>query len=202
MERTHCPQGHVWNSVTAYVTPTGSLVCRECKAASQDRARRNETWHDRAEGSKQCTSCKIVFPTTSFKRESRNSDGIGAVCKQCRASQDKAKRDADPAISRAQTVGAYGISLNQYEQMFQQQQGLCAVCSQPETVVMYGQVKALCVDHDHSCCPAKRSCGKCIRGLLCHFCNMAAGYVRDNPEVATALATYLIDFSSKKGQVS
>jgi hypothetical protein len=31
------------------------------------------------------------------------------------------------------------------------------------------------VDHDHACCQKKnRSCGKCIRGLLCHTCNIAA----------------------------
>ena len=26
---------------------------------------------------------------------------------------------------------------------------------------------ALCVDHDHKCCPGKKSCGKCVRGILC-----------------------------------
>lgn len=29
------------------------------------------------------------------------------------------------------------------------------------------------VDHDHGCCPEKeKSCGKCLRGLLCPKCNV------------------------------
>jgi hypothetical protein len=28
------------------------------------------------------------------------------------------------------------------------------------------------VDHDHNCCPGQRSWRKCIRGILCHVCNI------------------------------
>lgn len=49
----------------------------------------------------------------------------------------------------------------------------------------------LVVDHDHRCCPSDRSCGSCFRGLLCMSCNSAAGFLRDSPANATALAAYL-----------
>lgn len=50
----------------------------------------------------------------------------------------------------------------------------------------------LVVDHDHSCCPAgQRSCGKCVRGLICRGCNAAAGQLYDNPNAARSLAAYL-----------
>lgn len=51
---------------------------------------------------------------------------------------------------------------------------------------------ALVVDHDHSCCPGDSfSCGRCVRGLLCYFCNWAAGQLKDSPDNARALAAYL-----------
>lgn len=52
----------------------------------------------------------------------------------------------------------------------------------------------LVVDHDHRCCPDMRSCGLCVRGLLCAHCNWAAGSIGDDPERARALARYLDRF--------
>lgn len=47
------------------------------------------------------------------------------------------------------------------------------------------------IDHDHDCCPVPpraqtRSCGKCVRGLVCFRCNTALGYIELYGELAYA----------------
>lgn len=59
----------------------------------------------------------------------------------------------------------YGITVEQYERMLTDQGGVCAICTRKP-----GRVR-LSVDHDHTCCPGRGSCGKCVRGLLCKSCN-------------------------------
>lgn len=81
----------------------------------------------------------------------------------------------------------YGIEPEQYEAMFESQGRRCAVCrtDHPGT-------KDWCVDHDHACCPGSRkACGRCVRGILCDHCNVAASRVKDDPAIALALAAYL-----------
>ena len=43
--------------------------------------------------------------------------------------------------------------------------GNCPICRKPTD----GKME---VDHDHGCCPGKRSCGHCIRGVVHHRCNI------------------------------
>lgn len=49
----------------------------------------------------------------------------------------------------------------------------------------------LVVDHDHACCPGETSCGECVRGLVCHNCNVMIGNAKDNPEILEQGAAYL-----------
>jgi hypothetical protein len=80
----------------------------------------------------------------------------------------------------------YNINLDIYNEFLKNQNGLCAVCKKIDPS------RDLSVDHDHSCCIGAKSCGKCIRGLLCSNCNMALGAVSDNAETLKCLIEYLV----------
>lgn len=73
----------------------------------------------------------------------------------------------------------YGISMEQYNEMFENQNGLCKICE-----YKFGQRPSDCyVDHDHKT--------KEVRGLLCQHCNMALGGFKDNIDSLHKAIAYL-----------
>lgn len=46
-------------------------------------------------------------------------------------------------------------------------------------------------DHDHRCCPRRRSCSVCRRGLACDRCNRLVGFAADSPELLRRVADAL-----------
>jgi len=63
----------------------------------------------------------------------------------------------------------YKMTPEEYAAKLQKQGGHCALC--PATLGAAN--RPLCVDHKHKCCPGDKSCGRCVRGLLCNDCNSA-----------------------------
>jgi hypothetical protein len=80
----------------------------------------------------------------------------------------------------------YSITPAVYAALYRLQGGTCAICQRAT-----GARKRLAVDHDHSCCDAPTSCGRCVRGLLCKSCNQMLGRMRDSPEAFERAAAYL-----------
>src|SRR5579864_5081802 len=64
----------------------------------------------------------------------------------------------------------FNLTLEGYNALLVSQGGLCSICKQPPE-----DNEHLCVDHDHTCCPGDKSCGQCIRGLICQHCNKGLG---------------------------
>jgi hypothetical protein len=79
----------------------------------------------------------------------------------------------------------YGLTLEQYKEMFKQQNGLCAICKQKETTVSHktGEVVLLSVDHNHKTNE--------IRKLLCHRCNLGIGVFKDDWRLLQMASDYL-----------
>jgi hypothetical protein len=74
----------------------------------------------------------------------------------------------------------YNLGPFEYQSLLAQQNGVCAICREPETV---DNGRELSIDHDHKT-------GR-VRALLCHRCNVAIGFLRESPLLARAAATYL-----------
>lgn len=57
----------------------------------------------------------------------------------------------------------YVITLEEYEERTADG---CELCGEKSERTYH-------VDHDHKCCKGTKTCGKCVRGIICHMCNVA-----------------------------
>lgn len=89
----------------------------------------------------------------------------------------KEKYTTDEQRTQARKVtrlkNRYGLSQDQFNQMLEDQDGTCAICTKPAVVV----------DHDHST--------GLVRGILCPQCNSGLGFFGDNAVLLSKAAEYL-----------
>jgi hypothetical protein len=162
---------------------------------------------------KVCKGCGKRKPASDYFIDKRRKDsstrGLFHVCKECTAESTKDRRSRDPekfrkwereSWRRRFQVNApkkrenarkwnlkyiFGITLEQFYDLFDQQKGLCAICFRQ--LVLYpagrGSRESACVDHDHKT--------GVIRGMLCNHCNAAIGLFAEKPEVLERAAAYL-----------
>jgi hypothetical protein len=84
--------------------------------------------------------------------------------------------------NRKYRISSYGLTQEQFDGLLAAQQYACGMCHKP-----FEKGQLIHVDHDHACCQKKnRSCGRCIRGLLCHVCNIALGHIERRYAIARA----------------
>lgn len=130
----------------------------------------------------QCVACgQPVYSYNTIARGVRTAS-------RCSACINAMRRETySPRTQRSYSLKKrYGITADEFDEMLAKQGG-CAACGAIETDGKYWHV-----DHDHECCPTQASsCGKCIRGILCHGCNTALGNVKDSPARLRALIEYL-----------
>lgn len=109
------------------------------------------------------------------------TEAKNGTCTFCSRGDRDARKDSDPLYYRRHwLMRTYGLEIERYEEILAAQGGVCAICHQYETRTQYGKRQNLTVDHDHRCCPGAKSCGKCVRGLLCFRCNITLERVEKN----------------------
>lgn len=119
--------------------------------------------------------------TSSFQTESGclTCGGIltGRQRKYCSAECGKQQGRADWVLK------VYGITLAEWDQIFEAQDGRCAICRRPPRAK-----ETFHLDHEHTSGQSGR-----VRGILCPYCNTRLiGRLKDHTK-AQAMADYLRD---------
>ncbi|MFE5775120.1 endonuclease domain-containing protein [Brachybacterium sp. NPDC056505] len=185
-------------------SPVGTFVTGEikygskCKAcnASIKRAKHVPAPYDwtawRPKETKVCRVCGAELPLSEFPKSRISKHGQQlhhGTCKSCGTGKAKGWRGTqDPARLKAQRrVWLFSLDQEQYGQILRSQGGACAICA----MSFAADGRDVYIDHDHLCCPGRRSCGKCIRGFLCNRCNTALGQLRDSKAILEAALRYV-----------
>lgn len=173
-----CANGHPWTEESTYwrIDPNDGVrrrVCRICLRAAQRKSKGlspipDDTPFKTRHGDE--THCPRGHEYT--EENTYLVEGKWRRCRQC-TRIDRIKR-------------TYGLSVEQIDGLLLVQENTCPVC-------LIEFVETPHVDHDHSCCSGKKSCGKCVRGLLCNNCNNGLGRFEDDVNRLYRAADYLDD---------
>ena len=116
-----------------------------------------------------CKTCGVEKPLTEYYKQS-NRTSYYTWCKKCHKE-----------VKRKSTLKQYGITPEEFNKMYADQNGECLICERHQTEFK----ETLSVDHDHKT-------GR-VRGLLCGACNRAIGLFKDDPNILRAAIDYLKD---------
>ena len=132
---------------------------------------------------KRCCKCKKLLSVECFGNNKSTKDGLYCSCRVCTrkyVNSHKAKKPKSERIRLGRKYWLnhkYNMTLKEYDEMFEEQDGVCYICGLPENFQRLG------VDHNHKT-------GK-IRKLLCNRCNRTIGYVEEDTELLKCMIQYI-----------
>ena len=135
---------------------------------------------------KKCSKCLIEKEINLFNTRNSKTNELQSYCKQC-AKEDRSKRyllNRDKNILNQRKINIwnkYGITENEYNSMFDKQNGKCAICESSE--IKRKSAKYFNIDHCHNTSK--------VRGLLCHNCNIVLGKIEDSKKWLERALIYL-----------
>lgn len=133
-----------------------------------------ETAIRNSDGYKFCIYCETWKPESRFSSHGATVDRLQSYCMDCVSVRNQARQySVDPNWATEQVAALNGV---------------CPICKR--------LTERWSIDHDHSCCPGRNSCGKCVRGVICQLCNMGLGSFADDIPALESAILYL------KGELS
>ena len=136
---------------------------------------------------RKCRKCGVEKDLEEFYKSGRKGrpEERHTECKECAKARVKANHC--PTRARADDLRRhYGITLEDYDSMYETQNGQCAICGTTEPG---GRWNRFAVDHDHET--------GVVRGLLCNNCNTALGLFQDSFSILHLAANYLDKHNGK-----
>lgn len=128
---------------------------------------------------KTCSRCRLEKEIAEYHKDNSAKDGFRSACKTCVSQYNKT---IPSLLTRARSLKSrYGISIEQYEEMLNSQNGKCAICASSSNG--YRGKYGMAVDHCHLT-------GK-VRSLLCNRCNNGIGHFQDNLNLMYKAVKYL-----------
>ena len=118
---------------------------------------------------KRCCECGEVKPRSAYYKNKTKSDRLQTWCKGCHDTRVRGH-----ALRRM-----YGITEDDYDEMYRAQRGCCWICGVHQSTLK----RRLNVDHDHE--------SGDVRALLCCNCNKGIGLLGDDPKTVQRAADYL-----------
>jgi 5-methylcytosine-specific restriction endonuclease McrA len=126
---------------------------------------------------KKCGRCKEEKPHASYgKRGGRQAGQLRSYCYPCEQEYG--------------TVRRYGVNRAEYDRLWKEQKGACAICRVPFDIDKH---KVAHIDHKH-----KKDKKKNHRGLLCMGCNVGLGHVKENRVTLLRMVSYLDEHSTEE----
>ena len=152
----------------------------------------NSFW--RKFGMKLCNRCGRTKDYSEFYNASGRADGKMGVCINCLREVEK-RPGYKEYVSERWLVRQYQLTRQDWEALFDSQGRRCAICRTDDPGNHKGS--GWVVDHDHRCCPRSKTCGRCVRAILCNVCNVTVGYIENHPDLAAVLG-YVASFTSSQ----
>lgn len=139
--------------------------------------------------------CSSACQVADSRHKSKRPESI--ICALCGRKVTLRQRDKSGRLMRTDTIWCWECGRQSPDALRFKKYGItpdvyaaavargCEICGEKPA--------KLHIDHDHECCPPTRSrtCGKCVRGLICGPCNRALGMFKDNPATLLAAIGYL-----------
>ena len=116
-----------------------------------------------------------------YEKERRNNDKYKEYKKKYDIIYYDVNKEKIKKRTYRYTREKYGITLEQYDNMFRKQKGKCPICNNPLGKLGIGT--GPCIDHSHLT--------KKVRDLLCRKCNLGLGLFKDNPKILESAVKYL-----------